>query len=64
MFLNEKKTKAMIINFTKKYQFTARLKLNDTQLDIVDSTKSLGTILNKKLDWNTNVKIFAVKSTK
>ena len=46
----------MIINFTKKYQFSTRLKLNDTHLEIVDSMKILGTILNSKLDWNQNCK--------
>ena len=64
MFLNEKKTKAMIINFTTKYQFTARLKLNDTHLEIVDSMKILGTILNNKLDWNQNCKNLVSKVNK
>ena len=38
MQLNEKKSKLMIINFTKKYQFATRAKLNNTLLDIVDQT--------------------------
>ena len=49
-----KKTKAMVINFTQKYQFTARIKLKNTNLEIVDSMKILGTILTNKLDWNQN----------
>ena len=56
MFLNGKKTKAMIVNFTQNYQFTTRLRLKSTNLDIVDSMKILGTILNNKLDWNENCK--------
>ena len=64
MFLNEKKTKAMIINFTHKYQFTARLKLNKTNLEIVDSMKILGTILNNTLDWNQNCKNLTNKVNK
>ena len=54
----------MIINFTTKYQFTARLKLNDTHLEIVDSMKILGTILNNKLDWNQNCKNLVSKVNK
>ena len=54
MHLNEKKTKAMIVNFTQKYQFTARLKLNNTNIDIVDSMKILGTTLNNQLNWDQN----------
>ena len=56
MHLNEKKTKAMIVNFTKKYQFTARLKLNNTNIEIVDSMKILGTTLNNQLNWDQNCK--------
>ena len=64
MFLNEKKTKAMIVNFTQKYQFTTRLKLNSTNLEIVDSMKILGTFLNNKLDWNQNCKNLISKVNK
>ena len=56
MHLNEKKTKATIVNFTKKYQFTARLKLNNTNIEIVDSMKILGTTLNNQLNWDQNCK--------
>lgn len=64
MFLNEKKTKAMVINFTQKYQFTARIKLKNTNLEIVDSMKILGTILTNKLDWNQNCKNLVNKVNK
>ena len=46
----------MIVNFTKKYQFTARLKLNNTNIEIVDSMKILGTTLNNQLNWDQNCK--------
>ena len=64
MFLNEKKNKAMIVNFTQKYQFTTRLKLNSTNLEIVDSMKILGTFFNNKLDWNQNCKNLISKVNK
>ena len=43
MQLSEDKSKLMIINFTKKYQFSTRTKLSNTPLDIVDQTVLLGT---------------------
>ena len=36
MKLNEKKTKSMIFNYSKKRQFTTKLKVNDLNLDIVN----------------------------
>ena len=46
MKLNEKKCKVMIFNETIKYQFTTRLQLNNSLLDIIDSTKLLGVIIS------------------
>ena len=54
MILSEKKTKAMIINFTDKYQFHTRLKLKGQNVEIVDQMKILGTIITNKLSWNEN----------
>ena len=54
MLLNTKKTKAMIINFTNKHQFTTRIQLNNTNIEVVDSMKILGTTVTKDLNWNIN----------
>ena len=54
MKLNEEKSKIMIINFTKKYQFSTRMMMNDKLLDIVDETKVLGLIISKDLTWRKN----------
>ena len=54
MKLNEKKTKNMIFNFSKKNQFTAKLSVNDTNLEVVEETKLLGTILTNNLSWDRN----------
>ena len=54
MLLNEQKSKIMIFNFTKKYQFSTRVHLNDTLLDIINETKILGTILSSDLTWHKN----------
>ena len=56
MQLNENKTKAIIFNFTNNYQFSTRLYLQETLLEIVNQTKLLGTIITSDLTWweNTN----------
>ena len=46
MEINEKKTKALIINFTKNHQFTTRINLKGESIDIVDSMKILGVTIN------------------
>ena len=56
MKLNEKKTKTMIINFSKKHKFTTDLKLKGETLEIVDEYKALGVILSSDLKWEANTK--------
>ena len=54
MQISEKKTKAMIFNFTEKYQFTTRLNLKENNIEIVDEMKILRTLINNQLSWNEN----------
>ena len=54
MIINEKKTKTMIFNFTDKYQFTTRLKLKDKNVEVIQSTRLLGTVLSDDLKWDIN----------
>ena len=54
MKLNEKKTKNMIFNFTKKFQFTTDLKVNDKNIEIVKEAKLLGTYITDDLKWDKN----------
>ena len=56
MKLNEQKTKIIIFNFTNNYQFSTRLYLRNELLEIVPSTKLLGTVVTQDLTWweNTN----------
>ena len=44
----------MVMNFTEKYQFATRLQLKDENVEVINSTKLLGTIIsdNLKLDLN------------
>ena len=62
MKINESKTKNMIFNFTKKYQFTTRLTLNKENIEILKSTKLLGTIISDDLQWNLNTKNIVKKA--
>ena len=52
MRLNEKKTKNMIFNFSRKYQFITDLKVNNKSIEIVKETKLLGTFLTDDLKGN------------
>ena len=54
MVINEKKTKSLIFNFTEKYQFSTRLTLNDEKIEILESTKLLGTIIADDFSWDLN----------
>ena len=54
MMINEKKTKCMVFNFTDKYQFTPRLSINDQLIEVIDSTRLLGTIITSDLRWEQN----------
>ena len=61
MLISEKKTKSMIINFTEKYQFHTRLKLNDSNVQVVEKMKILGTLVTNKLSWSENCDILVKK---
>ena len=54
MMINENKTKTMIFNYTNNYHFTSGLKINDKNIDVIDSTRLLGTIIQKDLRWDLN----------
>ena len=54
MMINESKCKTMIFNFTNNYKFTTNLKINNKSLEVIDSTKLLGTILSNDLKWDLN----------
>ena len=61
MVISEKKTKAMIFNFTDNYQFTTRLQLKGKNIEVVDKMKILGTIVDSKLSWDENCSILIKK---
>lgn len=64
MKLNEKKTKNIIFNYTKKYQFTTDLSVNDKNIEVVKETKLLGTYITDDLKWNKNTSEIVKKANK
>ena len=62
MKLNKKKTEVMIFNFTHDHQFSTRLYLEDSLLEIVTQTKLLGTIISSDLKWQSNTSMLVKKA--
>ena len=60
--INENKSKVMIFNFTQDHQFSARLTLEGQNLEIVDETKLLGTIVTNDLKWDRNIEEIVKKA--
>ena len=54
MELNEKKTKSMVFNFSRKHKFTTDILLKGQRIEIVEKAKLLGLILTSDLKWNEN----------
>ena len=44
----------MIFNFTHNYQFSTRIHLNNSLLDIIQQTRLLGTVVSTDLTWHEN----------
>ena len=64
MKLNQKKTKVMIFNFTNNYKFTTRLMMNNENIEVVNKSKLLGTIVSDKLTWDENTNYLIKKAYK
>ena len=54
MKINQDKSKTMLFNFTTKYQFNTRLKINNEILETVKETRLLGTVITNDLKWDSN----------
>ena len=61
MLLNKEKSKIMISKFTKNFQFSTRVLLNDKLLEIIHETRILGTILSSDLTWHKNTQLLTKK---
>ena len=52
----------MLFNFTEKYQFSTRLQLNGKNVEVIDQTRLLGTIISDDLKWNLNTENIVKKA--
>ena len=64
MKVNEKKTKNLIFNFSKNYQFSTDVKLKGENVETINSIKLLGTTITSDLRWNENTKLIVRSSNK
>ena len=64
MRLNKEKTKVIIFNYTLNYQFSTRLYVEETLLEIVQQTKLLGCIITSDLTWWENTNAITKKAYK
>ena len=54
MKINVKKTKCMVFNYSNKHQFSPRLEIDGEPIEVIDSTRLLGTIITNDLRWDQN----------
>ena len=64
MKLNTGKTKYMIFNFSKKYNFNTRLELEGEILEQKQETTLLGLVLRDDLSWKSNTAFLTKKAYK
>ena len=62
MKLNIEKTKVMIFNFTKNFQFSTRLSIDGVPLEVVEVAKLLGIMITNDLSWDHNTKYLTRKA--
>ena len=62
--LNVKKTKCLLVNNSKKYQFSTGLEMKDQVLEIVDEAKLLGTYITSDLKWDKNTDFLVKEANK
>ena len=64
MQINEKKSKNLVFNFTKVFQFSTDIKLKNENLETINKTKLLGAIITSDLKWHENTKFIVKKANK
>ena len=64
MQINEKKSKNLVFNFTKDFQFSTDIKLKNEKIETINKTKLLGAIITSDLKWHENTKFIVKKANK
>ena len=62
MTLNTNKTKYMVINFARNFQFNTRINLENELLEEVQECKLLGLTITNKLSWSKNTENLVKKA--
>ena len=62
MEMNIEKSKNMILNFTHNYQFSTNISHNGNDLETIEETKLLGTIVTSDLKWHKNTEYLVKKA--
>ena len=60
--LSVMKTHSVMFTWKRKWNFTKPLKVNGTEIEIKNSTKFLGVILDSKLSWNDHIETQSKKA--
>ena len=64
MKLNKNKTKLMLFNPTKRYDFVPKISVEKEALDTVEELKLLGVVLRSDLKWSSNTESITTKGYK
>ena len=62
MKVNKKKTKVMLFNSARKRDFTPRLKLENSDIEVVEQLKLLGVQITNDLKWDANTLFITKKA--
>ena len=62
MRINFKKTKFMLFNNCKKWDFFPEYKANDLELELVEEMKVLGVVVRSDMKWSSNTKYIVDKA--
>ena len=54
MVLNPKKTKLMLFNPAKRFDFMPSFKINNDEIELVEETKLLGLVIRSDMSWQSN----------
>ena len=62
MQLNVEKSKMMIFNFTNNYQFSTNVSHNGNDMEVIEETKLLGTVITSDLKWHRNTEVLGKRA--
>ena len=63
MKINQDKTKVMIFNNARKYDFQPKLTVSQIELEVVKEMKLLGVVITSNLSWNANTDHITTKAS-